>query len=494
MLQRKNNLNTFKGKNAIKDFLNPDKNPMIPLVELPSYCNPFAKDNVRIFAKLMNMVPLANVKSLSALNMIREAKKTGKLNGVHTLIENSSGNTVFSLATIARLFGIENTKAIVSHEVTWGKLQLLRLFGTQILVNKEPICPDPSDKESGIYKARQKGRAKGWFNPGQYDNEANPRSHYQWTAPQIWKQIKGEITVFCAGVGTTGTLLGVGSYLKKRSRKIVVVGVARSPNNPVPGVRTPNLLREIAFDWEKVTDHIEEVGTKDSFEQSLKLCRAGLMVGPSSGFALAGLFNFLSKQKDSGSLNDLRNKNREIVAVFICPDSPLPYLNEYFEYLDESAFPLIENEQLLINKPERKKEDGVRLQNLIDIEISPEEAYQTIYAYSQKKIWNLVNNNKKISTKENIKLIDVRTPEEYQHAHLPCSENIDHNEVLQKIDMLSKKWKGMKVIAICRYGRQSMLVAESLRNNGAQAVSVQGGMIEWSLLNLPRWRPKICKV
>jgi len=490
----KNLSNIFQGENAIKDFLNPDKNPMIPLVELPSYCNPFAKDNIRIFAKLMNMVPLANIKSLPALNMLREAEKTGKLKGVHTLIENSSGNTVFSLATLAQMFGIENIKAIVSHEVTWGKLQLLRLFGTQVLVNKEPICPDPSDKESGIYKARQKGKVKGWFNPGQYDNEANPRSHYQWTAPQIWKQIKGEITVFCAGVGTTGTLLGVGSYLKKRSRKITVVGVARSPNNPVPGVRTLNLLHEIAFDWKKVTDHIEEVGTKDSFEQSLKLCRAGLMVGPSSGFALAGLFNFLSKQKDSGSLNDLRNKNGEIVAVFICPDSPLPYLNEYFEYLDESAFPSIENEQLLINKPERKKKDGVRLQNLIDIEISPEEAYQTIYAYSQKKIWNLVNNNKKISTKENIKLIDVRAPEEYQHAHLPCSENIDHNEVLQKIDMLSKKWKGMKVIAICRYGRQSMLVAESLRNNGAQAVSVQGGMIEWSLLNLPRWRPKICKV
>ena len=122
--------NVFSGENAVRDFLNPDNNPYIPLVELPERLNPFSKDKVRIFAKLMNMVPLMNVKSLPALNMLLEAKDTGKLDGVHSLIENSSGNTVFSLATIARLFGIEHTKAIVSHEVTWGKLQFLQLLGT----------------------------------------------------------------------------------------------------------------------------------------------------------------------------------------------------------------------------------------------------------------------------------------------------------------------------------------------------------------------------
>ncbi|MDO8571828.1 MAG: pyridoxal-phosphate dependent enzyme [bacterium] len=490
----KTNLNTFKGGTAIKDFLNPDKNPMIPLVELPDHCNPFARDGVQIFAKLMNMLPLANVKSLPALNMLLEAEETKELKNVHTLIENSSGNTVFSLATIARLFGIETTKAIVSHEVTWGKLQLLRLFGTEIIVNEEPICPDPNDKESGIYKAKRKGQAKGWFNPGQYDNEANPRAHSKWTAPQVWKQTKGKVSVFCAGVGTTGTILGVGSYLKKKSKKVTVVGVARSPNNPVPGVRTPNLLREIAFDWQKVTDHLEEIGTKESFEESLRLCRAGLMVGPSSGFALAGLYSFLSKQKAAGSLNHLKNKDGKIIAVFICPDSPLPYLNEYFEYLDETNFPSIENEQLLINKPERKKEQGIQLQSFADIEISVENAYKILYDYSAKELWNLINKNKKVSTIEKIKLIDVRTPEEYQHAHLPCSENIDHAEALQNISTLSKKWKGQKVIAICRSGRRSMLVSESLRQNGLDASSIQGGMIEWSRLNLPRWRPKVCKV
>jgi cysteine synthase/rhodanese-related sulfurtransferase len=489
----KQHLNVFKGSNAVRDFLNPDNSPMIPLVELPDRCNPFQKDGVRIYAKLMNMLPLANVKSLPALNMLLEAEESGRLKKVHTLIENSSGNTVFSLATIARLFGIEKTKAIVSHEVTWGKLQLLRLFGTQILVNEEPICPDPSDKESGIYKARQKGKSKGWFNPGQYDNEANPRAHAKWTAPQIWKQTDGKITLFCAGVGTTGTILGVGNYLKQKSKNITVVGVARSPNNPVPGVRTPNLLREIAFDWRKTTDYIEEIGTRESFEESLKLCRAGLMVGPSSGFALAGLFSFLAKQKETGNLNGLKNRDSKIVAVFICPDSPLPYLNEYFEYLDESNFPTIENEQLLVNKPERKKEK-VELPSFVNVEIGAEDAYKVLYSYASKELWELINKNKSVSIMEGVKLIDVRTPEEYQHAHLPSSENINHTEVLDKISDLRKKWKNEKVVAICRSGRRSMIVAEALQNNGVDAVSVQGGMIEWSRLNLPRWRPEICKV
>ncbi len=175
-----NPLNVFDGADAVRDFLNPDHNPPLPLVEIPAHLNPFAKDKIRIYAKLMNFLPLANIKSLPAYNMLLNGNDAGKLDGVSSIIENSSGNTVFSLAVIGRLFGIKKTKAIVSHEVTWGKLQLLRFFGTEIMVNEEPICPDPGDKESGIYKAKQIGRRAGWFNPGQYDNEANPQAHERW--------------------------------------------------------------------------------------------------------------------------------------------------------------------------------------------------------------------------------------------------------------------------------------------------------------------------
>lgn len=495
-MQAKTN-NVFSGADAVKDFLNPDSNPYIPLVELPESLNPFAKDGVRIFAKLMQMVPLMNVKSLPALNMLLEAEADGKLKNVKSLIENSSGNTVFSLAMIARLFGIERTRAIVSHEVTWGKLQLLRLFGTEIMVNEEPICPDPGDKTSGIYKAKRIGGRKGWFNPGQYENEANPRAHEKWTGAQIWEQTDGKITVFCAGLGTTGTVFGAGGYLKKKSPDLATVGVARLPNNPVPGVRTPNLLREIAFDWKSATDFTEEIGTKESFEKSVELCRAGLVAGPSSGFALAGLLNFLSKEKETGSFDRFRNTDGEVVAVFICPDSPLPYLSEYFEYLDESHFPKIENEKLLINKPDAPKKKVLRVNERprnSSFEIEPEEAYEMIYPLSAQKTWRLLTEDKKVPVRAGVEIIDIRSRGEYLHFHLPGSKQMESYKIMEGLPKFARAWKKRKVALFCPMGVRTKIIAEALRKKGIEAYNIRGGLTEWSAKNLPRWRPDICKI
>lgn len=488
-------LNVFSGPEAVKDFLNPDHNPPLPLVEIPKHLNPFAKDGVHIFAKLMNFLPLANVKSLPAYNMLFEKEKAGGLNDIRSLIENSSGNTVFSLAVIGRLFGISKTKAIVSHEVTWGKLQLLRFFGTEIMINEEPICPDPSDKESGIYKAKQIGEKKGWFNLGQYDNEANPRAHERWTGPQIWEQTDGKVTVFCAGLGTTGTMVGTGKYLKDKSSKIVRVGVARLPNNPVPGVRTPNLLREIAFDWKEATDYTEEVGTKESFEKSLKLCRGGIVAGPSSGFALQGLLQFLIKQKELGKFNSMRNKDGEIVAVFICPDSPFPYIDEYFEYLDASHFPNIEHEELLINKPGGKKSekrDDEAISTSFDVD--PLRAYEMAFAMTQKEAWIRLKEGSEVDLRKNVSIIDIRSYGEFIHFHLPGSERMDSREITENLSKLSKKWKGRKLFLVCPMGIRTRTVAEFLQDKGVEAYSIKGGATEWSALNLPRWRPDICNI
>jgi cysteine synthase/rhodanese-related sulfurtransferase len=486
-------LNVFSGPDAVIDFLNPDCNPPLPLVEIPGHLNPYAKDGVRIFAKLMNFLPLANVKSLPAYNMLLEKEKSGGLGGINSLIENSSGNTVFSLAVIGRLFGIPKTKAIVSHEVTWGKLQMLRFFGTEILVNEEPICPDPGDKESGIYKAKQMGKKKGWFNPGQYDNEANPRAHEQWTGPQIWEQTEGKITVFCSGLGTTGTMVGTGKYLKEKSSTITRVGIARLPNNPVPGVRTPNLLREIAFDWQQATDHVEEVGTKESFTKSLALCRAGIVVGPSSGFAFQGLLQFLFKQEKQTTLDAMRNEDGEIVAVFICPDSPFPYIDEYFEYLEASHFPDIERAELLINKPGESKPKKRELETKpAEFDMEPNDAYEAAYPISPKEAWAHLKENGKLALREKVSIIDIRPYNEFIHFHLPGSERMDSHDITDNLSKLSKKWKGRKVILVCPMGIRTRMVAEFLREKGVEAYSIRGGATAWSALNLPRWRPNIC--
>ena len=490
MITSNNNLNVFRGPDALKKFLNPDNNPPVPLVEIPCELNPYFDDGVHICAKCMNFLPLGNVKSLPAYNILLEEDQRGGLVGIDNLIENSSGNTVFSLAVIGRLFGIQNTKAIVSHEVTWGKLQLLRLLGTDVFVNEEPICPDPNDKNSGIHLAKNIAKGKGWFNPGQYDNEANPKAHEKWTGPQIWEQTEGSVSIFCAGLGTTGTMLGVGKYLKSKSKNIRTVGVTRKANNPVPGVRTSTLLREIAFDWKMYVDHTQEIGTKESFELSLRLCRHGLMVGPSSGFALAGLLAFLKEQKELGQLDNFRNTDGKIVAVFICPDCPLPYLDEYFEYLDESHFPKIENEGLLINKPDTKK---MKAPAPIELhEIKAEEAYDLLYSVPKKTLWQIVNEQKNIPLNKDLIIIDVRTDQEFQHFHIPGSQHVELQKLSRYLPKLQKEAKGKKVLFVCKSGNRSGIATQMALSRGVDALNLTGGVTEWSRLNLPRIRPSVC--
>lgn len=483
-------LNVFDGPNALLDFMDPELNSPTPLVELPSSCNPFYDQKVRIFAKLLNMLPLNNAKSISAFNMLDQAKKSGKINGIDTLIENSSGNTVFSLATIGRLMGISKTKAFVSHEVTSGKLDLLRFFGIHIIVNKEPICPDPSDKTSGIYKAKILANENNWLNPGQYDNFENPKAHEKITGPQLWNQTKEKMTIFCCGLGTTGTMVGTSNYLKKQNEKITTVGVVRSPNNPVPGPRTRGLLKQIAFDWKKASDEVVEVGTIDSYSQSLLLCRNGILAGPSSGFALAGLFSFLKEKKENNSLDQYRNSDGEIIACFICCDSPYAYIDKYFEYVDESFFPPIENKQLLINQT--KKIEKTKDKETKKIELNCVEAFQKFYLDSPSAIWKKLSDDQKVNTAPNSSIVDVRSTIEFDHYHLPESIHGSIEDWLEPTQEMIESIKGKNVLIVCSFGERSMVVAEKLIENGINAYNLKGGALEWSRLHLPRWRAKVC--
>ena len=345
------NLNVFQGDQSIKNFLSPGKGAYLPLVEIPNKLNPFAAENVKIFAKLMTFSGMHNVKLIPAYNMMLAQHERGELEDITHIIENSSGNTVSALAIAARLFGIEHTMAIVPDEVSWNKLQMLRFYGITPIVNQEPRYPDNDDPRSGIFKARVKGKEEGWLNPGQYNNPDNPAAHQKWIGRQIWEQTAGEITVFCAGLGTTGTIIGNSIYLKAQNARVRVIGVRRAPDNYVPGPRTAELLKLIGFDWQPHVDALQEVITAEAYQKSMELSRSGLIVGPSSGLSLVGLLHFLNQCKTENTLDQLRNQKGEVSCTFICPDTPFPYFDEYFKYLDDSNFPAIENEALLLNKP-----------------------------------------------------------------------------------------------------------------------------------------------
>jgi cysteine synthase len=140
---------------------------------------------------------------------------------------------------------------------------------------------------------------------------------------------------------------GNSQYLKAMNDDVQIVGVVRAPDNHVPGPRTEQALKLIGFDWRPHVDSITKSTNPEAYRMSMQLSRNGLFVGPSSGLSLVGSLSYLDGAKADDRLDELRNDSGDIVCVFVCPDTPMPYFDEYFTYVDESEFPGITNEELV---------------------------------------------------------------------------------------------------------------------------------------------------
>ncbi|GJE91546.1 cysteine synthase B [Phanerochaete sordida] len=338
-------LNVFTGPSAIRDFYNPEKNPPLPLVEIPEH--PFVGDGVRIFAKLMTQLPAANVKSLPALNMLLRGCESGAIDArTERIVEYSSGNTVISLGILSRVLGLAPVTAYISNKTSAVKLQLLRFFGLEVSLFGGPAQVEPADVNGGIHAAIEDGKAPGVFNPGQYHNHHNSEAHVRWTGPQLLAQLP-QLSVFAAAVGTSGTMTGTGSYFKAVSPRTVNLGIFTAPGDRVPGPRPIDLVQTVDLPWKEVIDDAEYVGSRAAYTRSLALCRAGLLVGPSSGLALEGLLQYLQKAKDARTLDALRTADGSVTCAFICCDQPFVYLGDYFDKVPAELFPPVHKEQLL---------------------------------------------------------------------------------------------------------------------------------------------------
>lgn len=290
-----NPLNVYTGTDSLKNYYDPDLQPPLPLVEIPDSLNLFKEQGVRIYAKMMTMLPAHNVKALPALNMLA---KSVTPNETKTIIEYSSRSTAFSMSVIARVFyGIDDTRAFLSNKTSEAKLQLMRFFGLDVTLFGGLSQPEPLDERGGIQNARKKALEHDEVaNPNQYENDANWQSHYRWTGPQILKQLPS-VNVVCAGMGTSGTMTGIGTFLKMAKPSVFRVGVCTATGDRVPGPRAYALLSPVIFPWRDAIDVIEEVGSIDSYLLSMKLSREGLICGPSSGFNFQGLYQMLEKRK-----------------------------------------------------------------------------------------------------------------------------------------------------------------------------------------------------
>lgn len=458
----------YSGPNALKDYLKPDEDEYSPLVELPEVLNPFLKEfDIHINIKLLNTLPLSNVKSMPAWNMLEAA---GRDLTDTTIVESSSGNTVFSLGILAKHFGAKKVLAVASRDVSPGKLDLLRIADIDVQLIEGPLCPDANDPNSSISIAKRYGEQTGWYNPGQYDNDANPAVHRRVTGPQIYQQLSGEVAMFVAGLGTTGTLLGTAQYLRSKIPGLNIIGVVRAPNNAVPGVRTKNGLNEVTFDWDKtITGELVVINEYDSYEYSLRLIRQGLLVGPSAGFAYAGVLRRLTSMKEEGTIEQLRGKN----VVFIAPDSMFPYTQEYIEVLGDAYFPAIDNQ--LNESPEREASGKIA-----DVaELTVDDIYKDYLGDKADRM--------KI---QHYTIVDVRDPDEFLDHHLPDSINVPHADI--STWLASKEAMSKPLVFICRRGSTSLRAAQYATQCGLRAYSMIGGTTEWSSKDYPRIKPLYC--
>ncbi|KAH7084357.1 cysteine synthase [Paraphoma chrysanthemicola] len=337
--------NVFRGSQSVAQYFDPDCNPPLPLVEIPDRLNPYRKDNVRIYAKMLTCLPAQNVKSLPALHMLRQEPKAR----TRKIAEASSGSTILSLGILARvLWGNEDVEAHVTNKKSVESLNMLRFFGIKPCLFAGLAQQEPTDPTGIMARLRRKAAKRDdMVYLGQYDNENNWKAHATWTGPQILRQLP-EITVFSTTVGTGGCIAGTGVALKSQKPSVRVLGVFNVAGDPVPGPRYYEGFQSSPFPWQETIDTRVEVTSADAYRMSMQLSREGLICGPSSGEALKGLLQYISGLKSAGRLDELVDeKTGDISCVFTCCDLPYQYLPAYFEKLGAEEFPPIENEILL---------------------------------------------------------------------------------------------------------------------------------------------------
>jgi cysteine synthase B len=332
-------LNSVPVLNDPRNIFDPASNPFPPIFRLGPISSSLSRLGIDIYPIPLYTALMPNMKAAMALHMIQKARSDGRLAGIHTLVEASSGNTLLALALVAPYVGITNIVAVGDRDVLRGpKRELLEFSGVSKFEHPEP-------GETAIEAARRLGKQPGWLNLDQYSNFDNPESHFKNTGPHVWNQTGGKISVFCASLGTTGTIVGTSKFLRSKTSRITIVGAACLPNNPIPGARPLHLIED-SFSWRAAVDAVIEMDRYTAYKASLSLNRAGNLVGLTSGLAYAAIEKFILDKNAAGELKELQNEDGRVVAGFACGDTAIPYLDKFSTVLDGPEFDPIQIKNL----------------------------------------------------------------------------------------------------------------------------------------------------
>ncbi|GAA0504493.1 putative cystathionine beta-synthase [Paractinoplanes deccanensis] len=290
-----------------------------PLVKLNRVTEGIA---ATVLAKVEYFNPGGSVKDRIALRMVLDAEEAGLLEPGGTIVEPTSGNTGVGLALVAQQRGYKCV-FVCPDKVSEDKRNVLKAYGADVVVCPTAVAPEDPRSYYNV-SDRLAREIPGAWKPDQYSNPANPRSHYEQTGPELWKQTDGRITHFVAGVGTGGTITGVGRYLKEQGA-VRVIGADPEGSVYSGGTGRPYLVEGVGEDFWPTTydrslaDEIIEVSDSDSFEMTRRLAREeGLLVGGSCGMAVVA------------ALEVARKAGPDDVVVVLLPDGGRGYLSKIF--------------------------------------------------------------------------------------------------------------------------------------------------------------------
>ena len=253
---------------------------------------------VKILGKLEGNNPGGSVKDRPAYYMIKKAEESGELTKNKTILEPTSGNTGIALAMIGAAKGYR-VKLVMPGCASVERQYILKAFGAEVV-----LTPGKEATDGAIQKAHQlfQESPDAYYMPNQFENENNILSHYETTGPEIFDQTKGEIDVLVAGLGTTGTIMGIGRYLKEKKPSIKIVAVEPTEGHTIQGLKNMNEAIVPKIYHPQELDEKMVIEDEEAFETARELSvKEGLFAGMSSGAALAGALR-VARDMDSGTI------------------------------------------------------------------------------------------------------------------------------------------------------------------------------------------------